>query len=762
MGWLDKHKMPDGGILKKGSTQKQIIKNSSLPQENKELLNEALDVKDFYSNYLNSPIYIERLKKQGWENPENIIKLRENRLNHMKIGLGVTTQYSPNTNIVEYNFNQNQLLGVPKSSSVAHEVSHGLGSQMKDQGYFRLNENEIKELSNRNIYNNKSISPNDIDYSKPTSHDNLPSEIKADIDALRYNLYKDGIYDTSKGDINEDQLKKASEKYKDDLLYKRLSNQYKPSDLIYLMNNIAMNESSNDETLIAKNGIKMPDGGKIKKPIFTENSNDPRLKSYKDSLSMYEASQKLLADMQPYLGDKGMTDEELTKQVNGILAKSIYPKDINEFGNRAYVSHDYSKDKIKPIKTLPLYYKTKDNADIEKIKDERLTTNINERTPGITKNPVYELPIYKQPVQPIVFKKNHTPPQLNTAGLENNYQPQIQPLNVSPNIQPISRNNGGEPVYAIGGANAPLLGFYSNGEFEASTDNPDAAQYTDNPEYMQNLIKRNYGKDYKPKYVDGGLLNSTNTIDYSVWRSQGIEDGQWLNQQEEITDQSPSESNITEPQQYEETAEDSQTGYSYASQVTPLNYEKIYSIDNTNSFDQPSTFSSSRQKANLTGNIAPAKLDTTGKAVYDGLINRGLNSLAAAAITGNAAGESNFNLRADNPTSHAQGIIQWLGKRKRDFNAFAKQTGRKVDDLEVQLDFIIKELGSTHKYVADALAKARTPQEATKIVLDKYEAPSLADRKKSYPKRLSHTLAYYKSTNGATMDSTNHWIQNYL
>ena len=258
------------------------------------------------------------------------------------------------------------------------------------------------------------------------------------------------------------------------------------------------------------------------------------------------------------------------------------------------------------------------------------------------------------------------------------------------------------------------------------------------------------------KYIDGGLLDSTDTIDYSVWRSQGIEDGQWLKQEpEQEIEQSPLESNITEESQQEVAGE-----YSPIEQIQPLNYEKIFNTNDSGNNDVFGGFSGTRPRPLVT-NVKAAPIDTNGKAVYDGLINRGLNSLAAAAITGNVAGESNFRLNADNPSSHAQGLVQWLGSRKKAFNKFANETGRKVNDLELQLDFIVKELGSTHKYVADALAKATTPQEATKIVLDKYEAPSLADRKKSYPKRLSHALAYYKGENGATLDSSTGWTQKY-
>lgn len=75
------------------------------------------------------------------------------------------------------------------------------------------------------------------------AHDAKPNEIKADLDALRYKMWKKGIYDTSKGDMTNEDYKKMSQdkEIKNSLEFKRLSERFKPSDIVILNNKIAMN-----------------------------------------------------------------------------------------------------------------------------------------------------------------------------------------------------------------------------------------------------------------------------------------------------------------------------------------------------------------------------------------------------------------------------------------------------------------------------------------------------------------------------------------
>lgn len=145
-------------------------------------------------------------------------------------------------------------------SVMAHELSHlsrGL-SQGEERSIMALDNNSSdKKLYNQNIkdytrggakYDPETLKVlNFSDYLRANavhgnaSHDAAPDEIKADLDALRYQMWKKGIYDTSKRSMTLDDYKKAiSDKdIKSSLELKRLSDRFKPEDLIKLNNTIA-------------------------------------------------------------------------------------------------------------------------------------------------------------------------------------------------------------------------------------------------------------------------------------------------------------------------------------------------------------------------------------------------------------------------------------------------------------------------------------------------------------------------------------------
>jgi hypothetical protein len=85
-------------------------------------------------------------------------------------------------------------------------------------------------------------------------HLNNPNETKADIDAFRYYLYKNNIYNPMTEDFTQEHL----EKYKkiDNKAYKRLEEMYLDSDIIHLMNTVAKNKSNNNSSYV-KYGAKI-------------------------------------------------------------------------------------------------------------------------------------------------------------------------------------------------------------------------------------------------------------------------------------------------------------------------------------------------------------------------------------------------------------------------------------------------------------------------------------------------------------------------
>lgn len=78
------------------------------------------------------------------------------------------------------------------------------------------------------------------------SHDEQPSENYADLNSLRYMMYKQGIYDTRKGQMTMEHLKRAMNDpwLKEQYIFKRLLKHFKPEDIIQLNNTIAMNKGN--------------------------------------------------------------------------------------------------------------------------------------------------------------------------------------------------------------------------------------------------------------------------------------------------------------------------------------------------------------------------------------------------------------------------------------------------------------------------------------------------------------------------------------
>lgn len=78
------------------------------------------------------------------------------------------------------------------------------------------------------------------------THEQRPNENHADLNALRYLLYKNNIYDARKGTLTKEQLQKAIESpgLKDNFILKRLLKSFSIDDLVHLNNTIAMSDTS--------------------------------------------------------------------------------------------------------------------------------------------------------------------------------------------------------------------------------------------------------------------------------------------------------------------------------------------------------------------------------------------------------------------------------------------------------------------------------------------------------------------------------------
>ena len=99
----------------------------------------------------------------------------------------------------------------------------------------------------------------------------------------------------------------------------------------------------------------------------------------------------------------------------------------------------------------------------------------------------------------------------------------------------------------------------------------------------------------------------------------------------------------------------------------------------------------------------------------------GFPRVAAAGIVGHLMTESRLDTGARNPGdgrdgSDSIGIAQWNAERARGLQQFA--AGRDVNDINVQLEYLMNELNTTEKDVGDRLKSAGSVDEAAAIMMD--------------------------------------------
>lgn len=83
--------------------------------------------------------------------------------------------------------------------------------------------------------------------------------------------------------------------------------------------------------------------------------------------------------------------------------------------------------------------------------------------------------------------------------------------------------------------------------------------------------------------------------------------------------------------------------------------------------------------------------DDNAKKVAKRFQDEGFSKAATAGVLGNLNQESHFNPEAVNSSSNATGIAQWLGGRLDALKSFASGKGKSHTDLDVQIDYLIKE-----------------------------------------------------------------------
>lgn len=156
--------------------------------------------------------------------------------------------------------------------------------------------------------------------------------------------------------------------------------------------------------------------------------------------------------------------------------------------------------------------------------------------------------------------------------------------------------------------------------------------------------------------------------------------------------------------------------------------------------------------------------------IWNFLIGKGFSKAGAAGLMGNLFAESGLNPKnlqngfekklghtddsytaaVDNGTysnfvkdSAGYGLAQWTyWSRKQNMLEFARAAGKSIGDLEMQLDFLFKELSEGYKTVLAALKAATSVKAASDNVLLNFEKPAdQSDAVKT--KRASYGQTYY-------------------
>ena len=233
-----------------------------LPMNNPVIRNN-ITPRQFSLDYINSLNYKQRLKNSGYKNINEEIGIRRQNVEDVNINnerpftimskLGFSNRPPAGSHFngedinLDFEYDKEKMAELypkfippSKNETLAHELTH---AQLFDQDNpivkNRLNSYDLNQLTRR-LKDNKS--------DKNTSHDILPDENKADLDAYRYILKRDGVYDTNTEEFTKEHLKLPTKSF----TKQRLLKNYKEDDLIWLMNNIAQNEEN--DLIYAQNG----------------------------------------------------------------------------------------------------------------------------------------------------------------------------------------------------------------------------------------------------------------------------------------------------------------------------------------------------------------------------------------------------------------------------------------------------------------------------------------------------------------------------
>ncbi len=247
-----------------GCPGKPPCKNDITQSKNK------LSSKNFLLDYIKSDSYRDKLEKSNYKDVDSEIERRYNNLKYTNVkhinkpgdflkkfkknNLFKGSEFVKPENLDKYgeiilDYKQHSsdpsIKDYPIEDILSHEYSHALMNS-KAGGYKpQYRKDSVTDFISSDLLNEsdaKDIATRIIDTDDSDMHDLSTNEKKADLDAFKFILNRDGVYDARKEIFTKKHLKESE----DSFIKKRLLKNFSEKDLIYLMNKIAnINKSHN-------------------------------------------------------------------------------------------------------------------------------------------------------------------------------------------------------------------------------------------------------------------------------------------------------------------------------------------------------------------------------------------------------------------------------------------------------------------------------------------------------------------------------------
>lgn len=145
---------------------------------------------------------------------------------------------------------------------------------------------------------------------------------------------------------------------------------------------------------------------------------------------------------------------------------------------------------------------------------------------------------------------------------------------------------------------------------------------------------------------------------------------------------------------------------------------------------------------------------TNQQKTWSFLKGKGLSDAQVAGIMGNIEQESRFNASAEQMKGKhngGKGLVQWDGARRNKLYDFAKKKGKAWTDIEVQLEYLWKELNSTEAAALTYLRRTTSATQAAQVFQQKFERAGTPNQ----GARNSAASKYYNQFKGQSSFASN-------